>query len=264
MIQLADIYAHMAGQHGGEGVEGGAFDQKSLHDGIIASHVTTRASDGEFNKLTGLPTLSYFVSRIDELLPILNMERQPVLGFIRLSQLRDYNSRLGYTQGDRLIAKTGELLRASFDQRHVCYIAGGHFAVLCFKDEAQAAMERLDAGLREYAPGFADLCQAGFAEYTGRESIVSLLDKAKEAEASIHHQRGKLLRFYDTQLDEQSRFTRYIVEHVDEAIEKGWLQVYYQPIARSLTAEVCNEEALSRWDDPTYGFLTPDRFIPVL
>ncbi len=56
----------------------------------------------------------------------------------------------------------------------------------------------------------------------------------------------------------------YITTHVDEAIEKGWLQVYYQPIARAVTGHVCNEEALSRWNDPNYGFLMPDRFIHTL
>lgn len=56
----------------------------------------------------------------------------------------------------------------------------------------------------------------------------------------------------------------YIVRHLDEAIEKKWIKVYYQPIVRTISRELCAMEALARWDDPTYGFLTPPQFIGVL
>nr|MCR4922707.1 EAL domain-containing protein [Lachnospiraceae bacterium] len=52
--------------------------------------------------------------------------------------------------------------------------------------------------------------------------------------------------------------------HLKEAIEKGWVIAYFQPIVRSLTEELSCFEALARWNDPTYGFLTPDIFIPPL
>ena len=56
----------------------------------------------------------------------------------------------------------------------------------------------------------------------------------------------------------------YIVRHIDEAIEKRWIKVYYQPIVRTISRRLCAMEALARWDDPTYGFLTPPQFIGVL
>lgn len=56
----------------------------------------------------------------------------------------------------------------------------------------------------------------------------------------------------------------YVIRHLEEAIEKHWIQVYYQPIIRTLTGELCGLEALSRWVDPHIGFLSPASFIPVL
>ena len=38
----------------------------------------------------------------------------------------------------------------------------------------------------------------------------------------------------------------YILEHFDEALEKNWIKVYFQPIVRSLTGDVCGAEALAR------------------
>lgn len=56
----------------------------------------------------------------------------------------------------------------------------------------------------------------------------------------------------------------YVISHLDEAIENHWIQVYYQPIIRTLTGELCGMEALARWVDPQIGFLSPASFIPVL
>lgn len=56
----------------------------------------------------------------------------------------------------------------------------------------------------------------------------------------------------------------YILEHFDEALEKNWIKVYFQPIVRSLTGDVCGAEALGRWIDPDRGIIPPSDFIPVL
>ncbi|MCR4821459.1 MAG: EAL domain-containing protein [Treponema sp.] len=61
-----------------------------------------------------------------------------------------------------------------------------------------------------------------------------------------------------------SDLDQYVQEHVKEAIAQNWVVAYFQPLVRSLTGELASFEALARWNDPTYGFLTPDIFIPPL
>ncbi|MCR4908778.1 MAG: EAL domain-containing protein [Lachnospiraceae bacterium] len=56
----------------------------------------------------------------------------------------------------------------------------------------------------------------------------------------------------------------YVKNNIDRAIEEGFIKVYYQPVVRTLTEEVCGMEALARWDDPEYGLLSPDIFIGAL
>ena len=56
----------------------------------------------------------------------------------------------------------------------------------------------------------------------------------------------------------------YFLEHLEEAIQQGHIQVYYQPIVRTLTEEVCGMEALVRWKDDKEGIVPPNRFLPVL
>ena len=56
----------------------------------------------------------------------------------------------------------------------------------------------------------------------------------------------------------------YVTHHIDEAIEKGWIQLYFQPIIHSLSHTACAFEALARWQDPVRGLLMPGDFIPAL
>lgn len=56
----------------------------------------------------------------------------------------------------------------------------------------------------------------------------------------------------------------YVVKKIDEAIQNEWIKVYYQPVVRSITGELCGAESLARWVDPEVGFLAPYLFIEPL
>ncbi|SCW29978.1 EAL domain, c-di-GMP-specific phosphodiesterase class I (or its enzymatically inactive variant) [Ruminococcaceae bacterium YRB3002] len=58
--------------------------------------------------------------------------------------------------------------------------------------------------------------------------------------------------------------SEHIRDKIDDAIEQGWIKVYYQPVIRSLTGRLCGFESLARWIDPEYGFLSPADFITTL
>ena len=62
----------------------------------------------------------------------------------------------------------------------------------------------------------------------------------------------------------QQEMEQYIVSHLDEALENGWIQLYLQPFVRTITDEYSGAEALARWIDPTFGMIMPNTFVPVL
>ncbi|MBU6049641.1 EAL domain-containing protein [Lactobacillus delbrueckii] len=51
---------------------------------------------------------------------------------------------------------------------------------------------------------------------------------------------------------------------MDQACRDNWLKIYYQPLIDIQNMKLAECEALSRWIDPRYGFLSPDKFIPAL
>ncbi len=60
------------------------------------------------------------------------------------------------------------------------------------------------------------------------------------------------------------KIANYVVSNIEKALENGWIKVYYQPVVRALTGQLCGAESLARWIDPEFGFLSPDKFIGAL
>ena len=63
---------------------------------------------------------------------------------------------------------------------------------------------------------------------------------------------------------ERKKIAEHVIRHIDEALEKGWVKVFYQPVIRALTGQLCGAESLARWIDPELGFLYPYLFIGAL
>ncbi len=62
----------------------------------------------------------------------------------------------------------------------------------------------------------------------------------------------------------EEELNKYIVDNIERAIDEGYIKIYYQPIIRTMTGKICAAEALTRWIDPVYGFLSPGVFIKAL
>lgn len=63
---------------------------------------------------------------------------------------------------------------------------------------------------------------------------------------------------------DRTALQEYVCAHLDEAIAKGWIRLYFQPIVRSLSYTLCGFEALARWQDPVHRLISPGIFIPAL
>ena len=57
---------------------------------------------------------------------------------------------------------------------------------------------------------------------------------------------------------------RYIVSHLDTALEQGWIKLYLQPLVRTITDSYSGAEALARWCLPDGTVMPPGDFIETL
>ena len=60
------------------------------------------------------------------------------------------------------------------------------------------------------------------------------------------------------------KLERFISDNFEDALARGHIQPFYQPVIRTISRQLCSFEALARWVDPRRGIIPPDRFIPIL
>ncbi|WP_268651636.1 EAL domain-containing protein [Lactobacillus delbrueckii] len=105
--------------------------------------------------------------------------------------------------------------------------------------------------------------RVGVYQYDEKVSPSLDCDRAKLACDQAKKQPEQSWCLYTSAMQEKEELKQYLIDHLDEAIEKHYLQVYYQPVIRTLTGRLCGAEALIRWIDPVKGFLSPGDFIPL-
>ncbi|MCR5357591.1 MAG: EAL domain-containing protein [Lachnospiraceae bacterium] len=197
--------------------------------------------------------------------------RQLSLIYFDIINFKAYNERYGFSGGNTLLVKIAELLRDTFPGGEIARFSDDHFAVLTDEENPEDKVEKLQdkvCGIR--GDVFLRL-KAGIyrtdgmkADGSGVEDISILCDRARFAIKSIKEKADTSYCFYDEKLDEIQRRKHYIVSHIDEAVKKGYIKVYYQPIMDAETGCVCALEALARWADPDLGMLSPGEFIDTL
>ena len=106
---------------------------------------------------------------------------------------------------------------------------------------------------------------AGVSFIDDKDTDLSIsCDKARLACISIKNNLNKFIQLYEPVISKEQELHDYVTSNIDSAIRNDYIKVYYQPVIRTNTKEVCGFEALARWDDPVYGLLTPNIFIPAL
>ena len=213
------------------------------------------------DRVTGLLDLHSFkevaLSQIKELA---KAGQQVCLISFDLVGMKEYNNKFGYQKGDDLLHFVGQTIKDCF----------GEFASTRAVEDrfyAFGSVEGLEEQLRKLADQIKTRREVriGVRKFVyGQDDFTAALNQARIAGESLDNPNESGVVYYDDRMSRKFQMQEYLLSHLDEALEKGWIQVYYQPVVRTLSRKVCNLEALSRWIDPQYGFISPGVFIPVL
>ena len=227
-------------------------DEKLLHDAI-------------FDRLVDINNEKYLCDTVNEkLVSNPNFYNDKQFLFVNLSNFRIINNQKGFEEGDKLIIKFSELLKEIFNNDLVARQADDHFIVFTTINDCDNKINNLNDQFKKLINGLFINIKIGIYKPKDFESPYTAIDKARYACGLIKKNPEILFSEYDDKVDEKFKKKQYIVNHLDEAIEKGWIRAYYQPVVWSDNNELCGAEALARWIDPVYGFLSPADFIPVL
>lgn len=190
--------------------------------------------------------------------------------FVNLTNFKLYNMQHGMKGGNKLIRKMAECLRHYFPTALIGHQAGDRFTLLAPRMDPVPLIESLKKDLEDYIGDSSIRLKVGIFRYDFRpghpldEKVINTFDMAKLAADSIRRDGSRTWAYYEESMGDDLEDRAYVLKHFEEALQKKYIKVYFQPVIRTLTGKLCSMEALSRWEDPEKGLLSPGLFIPVL
>ena len=223
----------------------------------------------ETDELTGLFNMSFFYYKTQMMLSS-PVNRRQEIAFVHfdIPNFKLYNERHGFKLGDELLCDLARTIRETFTGGTVARFSDDHFFV-CIAGSREDTIAMVETVYKNMLLA-EDVnkkirLKAGIYFVDDRHAEVGLAcDHARLACNSIKHRHDINYCIYDEMLRDKLRKQQYVVDHIEEAIEKEFIKVYYQPVIRVSTGEICGYEALVRWKDPHIGLLSPSDFVETL
>lgn len=225
------------------------------------------------DSLTGLANRALFRDRVSHALALARRQgRDITVIYLDLDDFKKVNDSLGHAEGDRLLAAVAERFKGCARVTDtVARLGGDEFAVLVEdgrgNEGAAALVERLRDALqlpfRLTSTEVNVSASFGVATSGGEDSADDVLRNADLAMYTAKRQGKGRHATYESQMAADSRRRLELEAALRTAIERHQLELHYQPVVHLETGAVFGFEALVRWDDPRYGLLTPEQFIPL-
>ena len=218
--------------------------------------------------LTGLPNINYLHEFADgRVSAIRSAGRTPMLLYSDVVAMQFYNNQFGFSNGNELLRLVSTALQKQFPDALLARGADDHFILIDAWESEEDVSKKLNAAnnwIRAHAFGNITGIQAGVYVFNGDSGTAEAVDHARIALKRIGSDLSTAFRVYSQLKDEQYWNERYIVQNLDQAIQEGWIKVFYQGIALVKTGKTASFEALARWNDPNRGTISPGEFIPIL
>lgn len=223
--------------------------------------------------LTALPNRLLLAQRVTQALEqaAAGKHRAAIL-FLDLDRFQDVNDTLGHDIGDELLKSVAQRLGSVLDKSYTLARQGGdEFIVLLpMVADEQAAMAVGQLLLGALGQPFHEMehellvgVSIGVSLYPdhGLESS-TLLRNADTAMYEAKAAGGNTIRPYSSPMNQRIQ-SRVSIEHrLRHALEKGELEVHYQPQIDIASGRLIGAEALLRWHVDG-GLIPPTEFIPV-
>ncbi|MCA0406521.1 MAG: EAL domain-containing protein [Proteobacteria bacterium] len=223
--------------------------------------------------LTGLGNRSQLQQAVDAVFSPDHIGPRPALILIDLDKFKPINDTFGHAVGDRILTLVAGRMRALCAREDlVARLGGDEFAVLVADGQSVERIETLANRLCHVLSEPFDVdghklgigASAGVAFAGGDAGNTTDLMVAADLALYAAKAAGRgCAHLYRPELMAAALKRRRLEADLREALKKGELELYYQPIVRADTGDVTRMEALMRWRHAELGFISPADFIPL-
>ncbi len=225
----------------------------------------------DIDHLTNLPGMQRFLEYAERMMEADrlsgNYENPYYYVYLDLNNFKRFNARYGIAEGDELLLEISKILKEEFPEDFISRFSDDHFTILTKNEKLEEKLKSVQDQIGGLYPEGAVGIRVGIYKVNKDEPDIDAglaCNLAKIAGDSIRGHVENFICYYSKELKENMERREYISDHIDEAIQKHYIKVYYQPVVRTISGNLCSLEALARWEDPVYGFLQPGQFISVL
>ncbi|MDE2363278.1 MAG: EAL domain-containing protein, partial [Hyphomicrobiales bacterium] len=227
-----------------------------------------------YDSLTGLPNRNLFHLRLSE---AMRRQRADKSGFAVLSldldRFKSVNDTLGHAIGDALLVEAAARIRGELGANDIVARFGGDEFVILQDNIADVSAPRELAERLVKAIGepysIEDqrlLIGASIGIAPAFEDAIDPDDLLRNSDLALYRAKadGKgRYSFYAAEMDARMQARRLLEVDLRDAIVRGALEVYFQPVVDISSGTIRGCEALARWRHPTRGFIPPAEFIPL-
>jgi c-di-GMP phosphodiesterase Gmr len=190
---------------------------------------------------------------------------------IDLARFSRVNESVGAMAGDELIITVARRLNSRIRSSEILARLGGNeFALFVSLSGDQLHVESIADRLTE---AFADPCQlsgleiqmeCAVAAAVGSVASDDPMDTLRHAQIALKRAKSsKRFELYSQGSVDTVKQRFSIETDLRRALQRGELELHYQPLVDLDTGQLNGFEALARWEHPDHGFISPMDFIPV-
>ncbi len=218
------------------------------------------------DEVTGIANMNYFRGQAFELInnPQVNIKDYIYLYF-DIENFKMLNQKYGFWEGNSFLKDFADFLKKTFDDGIIAHFSNDNFVVLTrdlkIKDKIMEICKKINDFQYDIRLGI----KVGAYKPESKEVLPLIAcDHARYACNTIKKNYNITYCEYDANMATRFQNKQYIINNFDQAIKNEYIKVYYQPQVNASDGKICGLEALARWDDPTYGLLSPADFIDTL
>lgn len=227
-----------------------------------------------YDSLTGLANRVQMSHALEQILAAPSgRERACAVLMLDLDRFKHVNDTLGHPAGDALLQQVAQRLERAIGQEGRCGRLGGdEFQVIVPGHQSRGTLgymaQEIIASLSQpysiegqsvvigASVGIALAPEHGSTSDELIRNVDLALYAAKDSGRGV-------FRFYAEDLHAAAEERAELEQDLREAIAKGELELYYQPVVYAANEKIVGFEALMRWNHPKRGWLSPAKFVPV-